>query len=280
MTATTATSSPAQMTVNVPVLKRQGSLKRSNSLQKLVKVARRISGSSKKSGSKRNVTSSSSNGIYKKLYAVTQDKVLQNAVKTLEDPTRARSSSVGSAENSDVPSVSMTASMSFDDDDAASDFALESPSPIRTTRQISNLDIVSPSSLRPVLDTEELKAEPAPLPWVPSMEEAQVQEQEDLKSAYVKALRALNFSNEQEYVKEHVPVEEVPVVKEQVPVEEVPVIVKVVSIEDTLALLTDAEDITDGMPRGVMIEAGIMVAVVAGIYFWNENALAMLGCMA
>jgi hypothetical protein len=84
MTATTATSSPAQMPVNVPVLKRQGSLKRSNSLQKLVKVARRISGTSKKSGSKRND---------KKMDAVTQDKVNQNAVKTLEDPAHVRSSS-------------------------------------------------------------------------------------------------------------------------------------------------------------------------------------------
>jgi hypothetical protein len=304
MTATTATSSAAQMPVNVPVLKRQGSLKRSNSLQKLVKVARRISGTSKKSGSKRND---------KKMDAVTEDKVNQNAVKTLEDPARVRSSSVGSSENSDVPSVSMTASMSFDDDDAADDFPLESPSPARTTRQISNLDIVSPSSLRPVLETEELKAEPAQLPWVPSMEAEedvdtpteQVQEQEDLKATYLEVLKALNFSNEQEYVKEQVPVEEVPVVNEYVPVEEVPVVneqvlveevpvvneqvlveevlvvVKATSIdEDTLALLTDAEDITDGVPRGIMIEVGIMVAVMAGIHFWNESALAMLGFMA
>jgi hypothetical protein len=391
MTATTAISSPAQMTVNVPVLKRQGSRKRSNSLQKLVKVARRISGSNKKSGSKRNVTSSSSNGVDKKMDAVAQDKVIDNAVK-----------SVGSAENSDVRSVSMTVSTSFDDDDAADDFPLESPSPARTTRQISNLDLVSPSSLRPVLETEESKAEPAPIPWVPSMETEedvdspaeQVQEQENLKATYVEVLKELNsnFSKEQEYVKdqfsaeeapvvkeqvpveeapvvkeqvpveeapvvkeqvpveeaplfeeqvpveeapvvkeqvpveeapvvkeqvpveeapvvkeqvpveeaplfeeqvhveevpvvkeqvpveeapifeEQVPVEEAPVVKEQVSVEEVPVVVaKVTSIEDALAPLTDAEYNTDGMPRGVMIEAGIMVAVMAGIYFWNPR---------
>jgi hypothetical protein len=292
MTATTAISSPAQMPVNVPVLKSHGSLKRSNSLQKLVKVARRISGSSKKSGSKRND---------KKMDAVTEDKVLQNAVKTLEDPAHARSSSVGSAENSAVPSVSMTASVSFDDDDAADDFPLESPSPARTTRQIYNLDLVSPSSLRPVLETEELKAEPAPLPWVPSMQAEedfdttmeQVQEQEELKATCVEVLKALNFSNEQEYAKEQVPVEEVPVVNEYVPAEEVPVVneqvlveevpvvvAKVTSIEATLAPLTGAEDIPDGMPRGVIIQACIMVTVMAGIYFWNENALAILGFMA
>jgi hypothetical protein len=202
MTATTATSSPAQMTVNVPVLKRHGSLKRSNSLQKLVKVARRISGSSKKSGSKRND---------KKMDAVTQDKVIDNAVNILEDSAHAGSSSVGRAENSYVPSVSMTVSISFDDDDAADDFSLESPSPSRITRQISNLDLVPPSSMRPVLETEDLKAEPAPLPWVPSTEAEedvdtpaeQVQEQEDLKAAFVEVLKELksNFSSEQEYVK-------------------------------------------------------------------------------
>jgi hypothetical protein len=58
------------------------------------------------------------------------------------------------------------------------------------------------------------------------------------------------------------------------------VVVKATSIEDCLAPLADAEDNMDGMPRGVMIEAGIMMVVMAGIYFWNENALTMLGCMA
>lgn len=175
---TTMSTSPAVVKEpSSPMLKRRASLKRNNSVKKLVKAVRRLSSKSKIKGDSSKHGGEEEAVVVKNI--VTQDKVINEAVKTLASASKLsaddRSPSFGSSEE-DVPSVSMTASMSFDDE-AVDDFPLESPSPARIGRKISTsaLGSSTPTSLRPV--EENLEAAPEPIvPWVPSMDSDAVEE--------------------------------------------------------------------------------------------------------
>jgi hypothetical protein len=261
--------------------KRRTSLKRNDSIKKLVKVVRRISGTSK---SKSTSDLKSKHGGEEEAASVvktivTQDKVINDTVRTLEQVSKSadRSPSVGSStEDEDVPSIGMTASMSFDDDAVVDDFPIESPSPERIGRKISSsaLGSSTPTSLRPV--EEHVEASPEPIvPWVPSMDSeddvedatSPVDEDEmEEVAVYPEVVEALKKEMEEpitEEVEDVVPVQEVTYSK---------------TIEEIIAPLA-TEDVAsvESLPRGIYLEASFMVAVVTGILFWNNNAFELLG---
>jgi len=269
-------------------MKRRSSLKRNNSVKKLVKAVRRLSSKGKIKSDSSKHGGEEEAVVVKNI--VTQDKVINEAVKTLTSATKLstddRSPSFGSNEE-DVPSVSMTASMSFDDE-AVDDFPLESPSPTRIGCKISSsaLGSSTPSSLRPV--EEDLEAAPEPIvPWVPSMESDAAEEdiiedeaiiEDDLENVavYPEVVEALKKVVEEvkelrmEEVKEVKRVE----VEDAVPTKEVTFNK---SIEEIIAPIAMDDVKIESLPRGLFVEASCMLAVVAGIAFWNQNAFELLG---
>jgi len=288
MTATTA-SAPMPTPVvlkepSSPMVKRRTSLKRNDSIKKLVKAVRRISGTSK---SKSTSDLKSKHGGEEDAVAVvknvvTQDKVINDTVKTLEQVKKSedRSPSIGSStEDEDVPSVGMTASMSFDDDAVVDDFPLESPSPARIGRKISSsaLGSSTPTSLRPV--EEHVEASPEPIvPWVPSMDsEEEVEDaaspvdEEEMEevAVYPEVVEALKKKIEEETVVEEVKVEDIAPVQEVTYSKTIEEIIAPLATEDVASV--------ENLPRGIFLEASFMVAVVTGILFWNNNAFELLG---
>jgi len=287
MTATTASAPmPAPVVLkepSSPMVKRRTSLKRNDSIKKLVKAVRRISGTSK---SKSTSDLKSKHGGEEDAVAVvknvvTQDKVINDTVKTLEQVKKSedRSPSIGSStEDEDVPSVGMTASMSFDDDAVVDDFPLESPSPARIGRKISSsaLGSSTPTSLRPV--EEHVEASPEPIvPWVPSMDSEEevedaaspVDEEMEEVAVYPEVVEALKKKPEEESAIEGVKVEDTAPVQEVTYIKTIEEIIAPLATEDVASV--------ESLPRGIFLEASFMVAVVTGILFWNNNAFELLG---